>query len=199
MMGKYKIYIKTSPLGLKYLGVTKNDVYRYMGSGKIWLRHINKHKLKWNDIKTEIIFSTNNKKELSKMGIHFSKIYNIVDDSGWANLKNENGDGGSLPWSEKKKKEFGKNRIGRKNPFYGHNLNKSHMDMLKNRTGAKNPCATPVYKIDKNSKRILETFETVKQAAMSVNVTSGRIAAVCSQNKNNKDNTSAGYIWKYKI
>lgn len=94
METKYFIYIKTSPLGLKYLGKTKKNPYKYMGSGKIWKRHIKKHNLTSEDIKTEVVFETRDINELIDKGIELSRLYNIVESKEWANLREENGDGG---------------------------------------------------------------------------------------------------------
>jgi hypothetical protein len=94
METKYYLYIKTSPYGLKYLGKTIKDPFTYIGSGKIWKRHINKHNLTINDITTEIVFETTNKDELISKGIELSKLYNIVESKEWANLREESGDGG---------------------------------------------------------------------------------------------------------
>jgi len=91
---KYYLYIKTSPFGLKYLGKTTKDPYIYMGSGKLWKRHIKKHNLSHLNIITEIIFETNNELELINAGIKFSIEHNIVNSKEWANLRIENGDGG---------------------------------------------------------------------------------------------------------
>jgi hypothetical protein len=91
---KYYLYIKTSPFGLKYLGKTTKNPFTYNGSGKIWKRHIKKHNLTHINIKTEIVFETDNKEELIKMGNELSVKYNVVKSSDWANLRIENGDGG---------------------------------------------------------------------------------------------------------
>lgn len=94
METKYYLYIKESPLGLKYLGKTTKDPYTYMGSGKIWKRHLKKHNLTQNDIKTEVVLETNDLTELISKGIELSKLYNIVESKEWANLREESGDGG---------------------------------------------------------------------------------------------------------
>ena len=91
---KYYLYIKTSPFGLKYLGKTTKDPLVYIGSGKIWKRHILKHNLTSNDINTDIVFETTDLKELISKGVELSKYYNIVESKEWANLREERGDGG---------------------------------------------------------------------------------------------------------
>lgn len=91
---KHYLYIKTSPFGLKYLGKTTKNPHTYMGSGKIWKRHLIKHKLTFNDITTEIILETENIDDLVKKGIEISEYYNVVESDEWANLRLESGDGG---------------------------------------------------------------------------------------------------------
>lgn len=94
METKYYLYIKTSPYGLKYLGKTTKDPFTYIGSGKVWKRHIKKHSLTTDDIKTEIVFETTDVNELILKGIELSKLHNIVESKEWANLREESGDGG---------------------------------------------------------------------------------------------------------
>ena len=94
METKYYLYIKTSPFGLKYLGKTTKNPFTYLGSGKIWKRHIAKYSLKFDDIKTEVVFETYDLEQLIKKGIELSSLYNIVESKEWANLCEERGDGG---------------------------------------------------------------------------------------------------------
>jgi hypothetical protein len=86
------LYIKThNKTGLKYLGKTIRDPYKYKGSGKRWTEHIKKHGY---DVTTEIlgIFDTN--EDLAKFSIPLSEKLKIVESNDWANLKIESGDGG---------------------------------------------------------------------------------------------------------
>lgn len=87
------LYLKThNKTGLKYLGKTKQDPYKYKGSGKYWKRHIEKHGY---NVTTEILLITQDKDELKETGLFFSKLLNVVESNEYANLKEENGDGGS--------------------------------------------------------------------------------------------------------
>jgi hypothetical protein len=113
METKYYLYIKTSPYGLKYLGKTTKNPFVYIGSGKIWKRHINKHGFTTDDIKTEVVFETNDVNELNLKGIELSKLHNIVNSKEWANLREESGDGGDTS-----------NFINYTNPVF-HNSNRS--------------------------------------------------------------------------
>lgn len=93
-MPTYFLYLKTSTLGLKYLGKTTKNPFKYMGSGKIWKRHIKKHKLTINDIKTEILYQTNDIKDFKQKAVEISYELNIVESKEFANLIIEKGDGG---------------------------------------------------------------------------------------------------------
>lgn len=89
------LYIKESPLGLKYLGKTEKDPFKYIGSGLYWKKHLKKHKFTYEDIKTTILLKTEDKEELKNKGIYYSELYDIVNNEDWANLRPENGDGGN--------------------------------------------------------------------------------------------------------
>lgn len=91
---KIFLYVKTSPLGLKYLGKTTRDPFIYMGSGKRWLKHCDKHNLKATDIKTEILFESTKTEEIRDKGIYYSNLWDIVSSREWANLMPERCDGG---------------------------------------------------------------------------------------------------------
>ena len=86
------LYVKTHNVtGLKYLGKTKNDPFKYKGSGKLWKLHIKKHGY---DVTTEILLQTETEQEIKEKGKEFSILWNIVESKNWANLKLEEGDGG---------------------------------------------------------------------------------------------------------
>lgn len=84
----FYLYLKTHrQSGLKYLGFTaKKDPYKYRGSGKVWLKHLKKY---GNDIDTQILLATADKEEAAATGIFFSKLWNVVQSSEWANLIEE--------------------------------------------------------------------------------------------------------------
>jgi group I intron endonuclease len=85
------LYIKECPSGLKYLGITSKNPYKYLGSGKYWRNHLNFHKFKIKDIKTIILLETEDIEIISFWGLYYSKIYNIVESDSWANLMPESG------------------------------------------------------------------------------------------------------------
>jgi hypothetical protein len=96
----YYLYVKTHNItGLKYLGYTgKKDPCKYKGSGKYWTNHI---KIYGYDVTTEILKECSTKDEIKHWGLHYSYLWNIVeerDEHGsktWANLRPESGDGGT--------------------------------------------------------------------------------------------------------
>jgi hypothetical protein len=103
-MDIYKLYVKThNKTGLKYLGFTKLNPYKYKGSGIYWVRHLNIH---GNDVSTDVIFESTSKADIQSMGIHYSNLWNVVDDSHWANLKPETGEGGASPRTTETKEKI---------------------------------------------------------------------------------------------
>lgn len=91
----YYLYKKTHrTTGLKYLGQTKSpDPHRYKGSGKEWKKHIQEHGY---DVDTEILLETTDPKLIEELGRHYSSLWNVVDNSEWANMRPELGHGGGL-------------------------------------------------------------------------------------------------------
>lgn len=103
------LYVKThNKTGLKYLGQTIRDPFKYKGSGKRWVNHIKKHGY---DVTTTIIHKCNNKFELKEFGIYYSNLWNVVESAEWANCTIESGSGGlTFPIGS---------RIKELNPMYG--------------------------------------------------------------------------------
>lgn len=98
----YTLYKKThNKTGLQYLGYTKQeDPHKYLGSGIVWNWHIEKHGY---DVTTEILFQTEDRTQIKTMGQYYSRLWNIIEEVDkhgkrtWANLKEEDGQGGSMP------------------------------------------------------------------------------------------------------
>jgi hypothetical protein len=108
------LYIKThNKTGLKYLGKTISaDPHVYKGSGKLWRRHINKHGY---DVTTEILAESNDKEVIKKLGLHYSNLWNVVDDITFANLVPESGEGGvTHEWSKESRQKLSNTLKGRK-------------------------------------------------------------------------------------
>ncbi len=104
------LYKKTHIItGLKYLGKTATkDPRRYTGSGVYWKSHL---KIHGEHYTTEILKECSTEKELRDWGKYYSDLWNIVDSSEWANLKEEVGDGGRQ--SEEVRKRIGEKGKGR--------------------------------------------------------------------------------------
>lgn len=100
----YYLYVKTHKVtGLNYLGFTSSkDPHKYTGSGKYWNLHLQKHGC---DYDTKILHRCISKSAIKAWGLYYSKLWSIVKSTKWANLKEENGDGGfdKLPESSRRK------------------------------------------------------------------------------------------------
>jgi hypothetical protein len=92
------LYVKTHKItGLKYLGKTKaKNPIKYPGSGTRWTNHLKVHGYYFD---TEILRECETAAEVKEWGIYYSKLFNVVEDHAWANLKFETGDGGAYPSS----------------------------------------------------------------------------------------------------
>ena len=108
------LYIKTHTItGLKYLGKTENpDPHKYTGSGVYWRRHLQKHGHYYS---TEILCECQTEEELFEKGLYFSNLWNIVESSDWANLKEETGLGGKL--SEETKLKISESNKGKSKTY----------------------------------------------------------------------------------
>lgn len=86
------LYRKTHNItGLKYLGITSKDPYKYVGSGKYWVSHVKQH---GNDVTTEILKECTID-NVEYWGLHYSDLLNVVESDEYANLKPESGYGGT--------------------------------------------------------------------------------------------------------
>jgi hypothetical protein len=78
--------------GLNYFGKTTIEPYKYNGSGKYWVRHLNKHGY---NVETVQVWEFPTQEACTEFALNFSSRYNIVESNEWANLKVEDGkDGG---------------------------------------------------------------------------------------------------------
>lgn len=89
----YYLYVKTHRItGLQYLGFTsRKDPHKYTGSGKYWHLHLKKHGYNYD---TKILHKCVSKSAIRAWGLFYSKLWSVVKSNKWANLKDENGDGG---------------------------------------------------------------------------------------------------------
>lgn len=88
------LYLKTHNVtGYMYLGKTvSKDPHKYTGSGKLWLRHLNKHGYNYS---TKILAECSTAEEVQALGLYYSKKYDIVKSKSFANMMEESGNGGA--------------------------------------------------------------------------------------------------------
>lgn len=104
------LYLKTHNVtGLKYLGKTTQDPFKYNGSGKYWKLHLKEHGI---NLTTKILYQTNDNEEFKKVATYYSHKYNIVESNKFANLIIEEGQGGDT-WSGKHHSEESKLKISK--------------------------------------------------------------------------------------
>ena len=124
------LYIKTHrKTGLKYLGKTSRvDPYSYPGSGKRWRSHLDKYGY---DFDTEILLESNDPVKIKEAGLHYSNMWNIVEDTNWANLKPESGDGGTFTHTPESKEKIGNASRGKPSPYKGMSYEEIQKDSAK--------------------------------------------------------------------
>ena len=88
------LYLKQHNItGLKYLGKTKQNPYKYKGSGIDWVGHLS---IYGNDVTTEIIKECYTNHELNLWGRFYSNIFDIVESSEFLNRIPETGGGAGV-------------------------------------------------------------------------------------------------------
>jgi len=97
--------------GLKYLckksARSFDECVKYKGSGTYWKKHLTKY---GNDVSTTCLFVTEDKEEFKKVAKKYSLEYNVAQSKKWANLCDEEGQGGNTVIDlnlHKKKTSFG--------------------------------------------------------------------------------------------
>ena len=83
------LYVMTHLItGFKYLGQTTRDLNLYYGSSRVFTEHCKE----WGFlVEKEVLLVTTDPDELAEQGRYYSKLWNVVDDPNWANLREEAG------------------------------------------------------------------------------------------------------------
>jgi len=108
----YYLYVKTHRItGLNYLGYTsKLDPHKYTGSGTRWNLHLQKHGYLYD---TKILHRCISKSAIRAWGLFYSRLWSVVNSKKWANLKEENGDGGAMLHTDESNKKRSNTMKGR--------------------------------------------------------------------------------------
>ena len=98
------LYVKThNKTGLKYLGKTKSkNPHRYPGSGTYWRQHLEENGYTYS---TTILKECQHPAMVRFWGEYYSKLWNVVESSEWANAIPETGGGPGAKKGEPKKPE----------------------------------------------------------------------------------------------
>jgi hypothetical protein len=85
-----KLMVKTHlDTGLNYLcKTTKDDPYKYPGSGKHWKKHL---KIHGRNIWTNVVFQSYDQEEVTRVALFLSRHWDVVKSRDWANEIDEDG------------------------------------------------------------------------------------------------------------
>lgn len=182
------LYVKThTKTGLKYLGITTSkDPHLYSGSGIYWKNHLQKHGYEYT---TEILKECKNKDEIKEWGLYYSKLWNIVESKDWANLKEEQGDGGRQ--SKEVRERIGKAGIGRIPWNKGKQIwNEEERKKIgeRNKERGKQSRETIKKRVQKNTgkKRTNEQKERMSMAQKGKHISEEHAAKISKANKGRK-------------
>lgn len=119
------LYVKEhTKTKLKYFGKTiRKDPQKYLGSGVLWRKHINKHGKEY--VKTLEVWSFDSISEANAFALNFSERFNIVESKDWANLIDETGVGGGRPRGFKHP-ELVKQKMSESSKGNKHRVGKTH-------------------------------------------------------------------------
>jgi len=193
------IYVKESPLGLLYLGITNQDPFKYKGSGVNWKKHLKENNIDLHNIKTYVLHETSNKEELCQICKIYSDLFNVAKSDSWANMKKEIGDGGTDKGHLKgiKKPEFSKKMTGAGNPRYNKPVSIETRIKMSNAQkgkykGSKSPSAVKVNQYTINGE-FVKTWGSIIEAEIALGVSHQHISKVCRGIRNQ----TGGYKWSY--
>ena len=168
----YYLYKKThKTTNLKYLGFTRKDPHKYKGSGIRWLSHLRKHGC---DIETEILHETADLDKIQQLGEYYSKLWNVVQSSDWANLKPESGEGGGVPGMHKGKPRLQKHKDAMK-AGWERIKQEGYQPWNKGVTGLKGPCQS-ITLVDPNG--VFHQYESMKQGCRENNLIYTKMSGV---------------------
>lgn len=140
-MAIYLLVKEHAYTGLKYLckhvASSFSECEEYKGSGTYWKRHLKQH---GNHVKTTCLFVTENEKEFREVAKKYSLEFNIIESKEWANLCNEEGQGGNTVVD--KKVHGKKTKIGLHHP----DVREKHLAHLKEHVKITQPLAAKAAK-----------------------------------------------------
>lgn len=216
---KIYLYLKESPLGLKYLGQTIKNPFKYEGSGTRWKRHLKKYKIEKDKVKTTILLKSFDREEIKKLAIHYSKFWNIVKSKKWANLVIETGENYRVNYTVKKdtllkmrianlgKKLSEKTKLKISKAAKGRRATKDTKDKIsESKQGIKNPMygkfgilhpkTKEIFQYSK-SKELIKKWKCVLEASSTLGISESSIRNSLYGNKKSLISLGVKYYWTY--
>ena len=135
------------------------------------------------------------------MGIYYSRLFNVVSLEHWANLKEEDGDGGATSFGnsnpmrkypELAKKIGTKKRGVKRLDITGPNALMKRPQIIEKFTGSNNYQAKKTYQYDKDN-NLIKVWNYRNEAALALNINPSNISACCY----GKRKYAGGYKWSY--
>lgn len=140
-MAIYLLIKEHANTGLKYLckhvASSFSECEKYSGSGIYWKRHLKEH---GNNVITKCLFVTEDEKEFRKIAKKYSLEYNVTNSKEWANLCDEEGQGGNTVVDKKLHGEKTKKAL------HLPNVREKHLTQLQRIVKISQPLATQAAK-----------------------------------------------------
>lgn len=205
--GDYCVYIHTNKInGKKYIGQTcKTPSARWQnGTGYKTQKHFWNAicKYGWDNFEHEVVASNLTQDEANTFEkILIEKLETMNPDKGYN--KDSGGNNGKRA-SEETRKKISLSHIGEKNPMYGKHMSeenkkirsqkwKGENNPIHGKTGINAHHITPIYKIDKETDKVICRYDTIHQAEEDTGAFHGNIVKCCC----GKRNTAGGFKWSY--
>ena len=186
----YSVYRHITPENKSYIGVTSLKINQRFQNGrgykncKRFIEAIEKYK--WENIKHEVLYTTNDKKEAYKKEEYFIRFYKSNDERYGYNIEK-----GGLKSC----------LIGKDNSFYGKHHSKEQKEKWSKERKGKTAWNKNIFgKENKTNKMVLcietgEIYEGTREVERKLKILHSSISRCCSSKCTNK--TAGGYHWKY--
>lgn len=193
----YTVYLRTNNVnGKKYVGQTKDLKQREIQWRCLKLYYANqllteeREKYGFDNFELTILQEVETQEEAWELEKYYIKELNTLYPNGYnisVGGKNNSGCGKGKKASEETKQKMSEKRKGEKHWNYGKHWSEEAKEKMKN-----SHKKTPVKVFDKNTLDFIGEFESMREAARFLNISSGGISSVIK----GKQKSYKGYIFK---